>query len=95
MHQNFQHNDCKKNFRRTPSYSNSMKVYSTILQGHEATKENAKEWAQGFGFSQDETEDFGYKFCHYIETVNGIDIHYNYGADYYFFSDNSEPVSTN
>ena len=26
----------------------------------------------------------------YIDTVNGIDVYYNFGADYYFFCDNEE-----
>lgn len=65
-----------------------MLVYSTILQGSEATEKNALNFAQGYDFSEDETENFNYNSSYFVDTVNGIDIHYNYKADYYFFSEN-------
>ncbi|AGO47665.1 hypothetical protein Phi4:1_gp128 [Cellulophaga phage phi4:1] len=64
-----------------------MLSYSTILQGHTTTEEAAKEWAQGFDFSQDEVEENSYSHSRYIDTINNIEIHYCYGADYYFFCD--------
>jgi hypothetical protein len=63
-----------------------MVTYSTILQGSEATEENARNFAQGFDFSECETEEFNYNSSNYIDTVSGIDIYYNWKANYYFFS---------
>ena len=62
-----------------------MKSYSTILQ--EVTEQEAREWAQGFDFSQDELSTCPVKRYNYVDTVNGISIYYDYAADYYFFSD--------
>lgn len=69
-----------------------MKTYNTILQGHEATEENARNFAQGFDFSQDEMENTNTSihYDNYIDTINGIEIYYNRTADYYFFADAEE-----
>jgi hypothetical protein len=69
-----------------------MITFSTILQGHEATEENAVNFALGFDFSEDETEENPVKFndYKYIDTLNGIDIYYCFGADYYFFGPEEE-----
>ena len=64
-----------------------MKVYSVILQGSEATEQNAINFAQGFDFSESEVEEYNTRDKTYIDTINGIDIYYQYGADYYFFTD--------
>jgi len=63
-----------------------MKTFSTILQGSEATEENAYNFAQGYDFSEDETEEATIFNTSYIDTISGIMIYYNYVADYYFFS---------
>ena len=63
-----------------------MVTYSIILQGSEATEENALNFAQGFDFSECEEEEFNFNNSRYINSVNGIDIYYNYAADYYFFT---------
>ena len=71
-----------------------MKTYSTILQGNESTEENAREFAQGFDFSEDDTEEYNIDSrSDFIDTVNGIDIYYNMGADYYFFAESDEDES--
>ena len=66
-----------------------MTTYSTILQGSEAIESFALEFAQGYDFSQDETEEYNYSIHYdtYINTIMGIDIYYNMTADYYFFAD--------
>lgn len=63
-----------------------MITFSTILQGHEATEENAINFAQSFDFSDDQTEDIHLFNTSYFDTVNGVKIYYNYAADYYFFT---------
>lgn len=67
-----------------------MVTYSTILQGSEATEENARNFAQHFDFSEDETEEAATMHKTYIDTVNGVEIYYQYGADYYFFAPENE-----
>jgi len=64
-----------------------MGTYSVILQGSDATEENARNFALGFDFSQSELQECSSKDSTYIDTLNGIDIYYHYGADYYFFKD--------
>ena len=64
-----------------------MNTFRTILQGSDATKKNAYDFARGFDFSEEESGgyDKDFRSC-YIDTVNGIEIYYNMGADYYFFA---------
>lgn len=66
-----------------------MLVYSTILEGSEAIEENAIAFAQGFDFSEDETEEFNTINKRYIETVNEVAVYYEFIADYYFFAPNN------
>jgi len=64
-----------------------MKTYSTILQGSEATEDNAISFAQSYDFSEDEETYFFPIRFNYIDTINSIEIYYDYGADYYFFAE--------
>ena len=66
-----------------------MKIYSHILQGHEATKQNALDHAIGFDFGSCETEILRPNFQNldFVDRANGIDIFYDIAADYYFFAD--------
>lgn len=68
-----------------------MLTYSTILQGSEATEMNAINFALGFDFSEDETEETPVNFndYHFIDKMDGIKIFYNWVADYYFFAPES------
>jgi hypothetical protein len=65
-----------------------MRTYSTILQGSEAVESLALDFARGYDFSEDETEDYNKTFYHdqYVDTIQGIEVYYNRTADYYFFS---------
>ena len=63
-----------------------MKIYNHILQGHEATLENAIDHALHFDFSQCETEKRDkYEHSTLTESIGGVDIYYDYAADYYYF----------
>jgi len=65
-----------------------MKIYDIILQGSEATEQNAIDLCNGLDWSEVEVyEDRMYEYSSYFDTVNGIDIYYDYGADYYYFVD--------
>ena len=67
------------------------KAYDLILQGNEATLENAQAMAQcGAALSESEITEQEIKCARYEESINGTDIYYDYGADYYFFSPGEE-----
>ena len=72
-----------------------MKTYDHILQGEEATEENAILHAQGLDWQEIECKeenpcpDWHYDHCN---TVNGIDIYYNRKANYYFFAPNDKKL---
>lgn len=66
-----------------------MKTYSFILQGCDATEENAIWFASEYShIIKENTEEYKGNVYHqdYIDTINGIDIYYNIPADYYFFA---------
>lgn len=68
-----------------------MKTYSLILQGHEATYENAKTACHCIDWQSEETETITFEHgFDYVETINGVDIYYHYRADYYFFAPNEK-----
>ena len=45
-------------------------------------------YARGLDFSCIDTQEENIKYATYISTIEGIDIFYDYGADYYFFCPN-------
>lgn len=62
-------------------------TYDTILDGHEAdTEEDALDYARGMVWSEVETTENSIKYARYIDVVNGVEVYYDYGADYYFFA---------
>lgn len=65
-----------------------MKTYDFILEGSEATLENAIKSAQGLDWQEiEKTENNELPFLDYKDTVNGIEIWYVYAGDFYLFSD--------
>lgn len=68
-----------------------MTTYDFILQGSEATEENAKDFAQDLDWNEvSKTENNGLPYLDYIETLNGVDIWYDYKGGYYIFSDEND-----
>ncbi len=64
-----------------------MKLFDVILQSNE-TEEEARDFARGYVWCESEmTEQPMPTHSHYVDTVDGIKIYYDYGADYYFFSE--------
>lgn len=64
--------------------------FDFILQGDEATEENAIKAARGMDWSEIETSpvhDNHTRNSRYIDTLNGVEIRYEFAADYYFFID--------
>ena len=65
-----------------------MKLYNHILQGHEATEENAYDHARGIDWQDvEKTDNPTLPYLQYIDTINGIDIWYVYADGSYLFSD--------
>lgn len=61
-------------------------IYDEILEN--ADEEYALEYANGmcWGEMEGQFENMP-KYSQYVDTVNGVDVYYDYGADYYFFVD--------
>lgn len=65
-----------------------MLYYDLILQGHEATEENARNMALcGAALSESEVIEQYLPHLEYVDTINGVDIWYDFSAGYYCFSD--------
>ena len=64
------------------------KVYDTILQG--VTQEEALDYARGMVWEEIETTKEKIYHSDFIETIEGVGVFYNYMADYYFFTDETE-----
>lgn len=63
-------------------------TYPVILSGTQAICHNdALDWARGYCFGEEEPEELTIHYADHIDTVNGIDVWYDVGADYYFFTD--------
>lgn len=67
-----------------------MNYYDFILQGHEATLENAQDHARGQDWqSMDQTKQL-IPYLQYKDTINGVDIWYQFGTDTFLFTDSQE-----
>ena len=62
------------------------KLYDAILQGYEG-EEFALDYARQLDWGSEEYQMVNDlpTYNQYIDTINGIDVYYDYGADYYFF----------
>ena len=58
-----------------------------ILQGDEATEENARDYARQIDWSECQPEWQSIGHANHIDTIDGIGIYHDYAADYYFFTD--------
>ena len=66
-----------------------MLVYGAILDGYN-TQQGAIDYARGMVWGECEATEQNIKYRDYIDTVDGIGVYYDFGADYYFFTDESE-----
>lgn len=66
------------------------KFFNHILQGHEATPKNAADHARGLDWQEIETENQSFDFLTFEDSINGVDIYYNYGCNSYYFADATE-----
>lgn len=63
-----------------------MLCFETILQNSETTLNSAINFARSFDFSEEELIESDRKFCVLRAEINGIEIYYNYAADFYIFA---------
>jgi hypothetical protein len=63
-------------------------AYDVIYEGYKVTDiSDVKDFVRGFVFSECEISENEIRHAREIEEIEGIVIHYDYGADYYFFTD--------
>lgn len=67
------------------------KVYDTTLEGWH-TQEEALDYARGMVWEEIETTEQELHHSDLIETIGGVGVFYNYMADYYFFTDETEEI---
>lgn len=65
-----------------------MRKYDTILEN--STEQEALDYAQGMVWGEVESSECNIKYKNYIDTIDGVGVYYDFGADYYFFTDESE-----
>ena len=65
-----------------------MIIFDGILEGWEVDNEQGVlDYARGMVWSEIETNEQEISHKRYIGTVDGIGVYYDYGADYYLFTD--------
>ena len=65
-----------------------MAIYNTfdaIIDGGYHDEKYALDYARGMVWSECETGEVYISNARFIETVNDVDVYYDFGADYYFF----------
>ena len=65
-------------------------TFDAIIDGHEG-EEAALEYARGMVWLECETSESSIAYGRHIDTVDGVGVYYDYGADYYFFTDELDP----
>lgn len=63
------------------------KVYDVLLEGNEYDHQQALDWARGFVFMECETSEQEIAHATGVGIVGGIGVYYCFGADHYFFTD--------
>ena len=61
-------------------------TYDAILDGWH-TPQDAIEYAKGMVWSEVETREQNIAYGGHIADVDGVGVYYDYGADYFFFTD--------
>jgi hypothetical protein len=64
-------------------------AYDAILQNGE-TEQDAIDYARGMAWNEIECTESSIAYGRYIDTVDSIEVYYDFGADYYFFCPSSE-----
>lgn len=64
----------------------TFKTFDAILQNGES-EADALDYARGMVWSECESSEQTIAYANHIDTIDGIGVYYDYGADYYFFTD--------
>jgi len=71
-----------------------MKVFDCIFNAmsneQEHCIEEAMDYARGMVWSEVETTEQTIKYTEHVGEHEGVDVYYDYGADYFFFVDSEE-----
>ena len=70
-----------------------MKFFDYILQGSDATEENALNAARSLNWPEIETSEENYPHLNYVDSANGVGVYYNMGSDDYYFTDETEDAA--
>ena len=62
-----------------------MLVFHAILEN--ATEEDALQYVRGMAWGEVESSEQDIAYKRHIEDIDGVGVWYDYGADYYFFTD--------
>jgi hypothetical protein len=65
------------------------RVYDATLEGWH-TEEEALDYARGIVWCEVETTKQEIPRSNLIETIDGVGVFFNYGSDYYFFTDETK-----
>jgi hypothetical protein len=65
-------------------------TYDAILDGCDNTEQDAIDYAKELPQWNLETSEDSIAYANYIDTIDGIGVYYDCGADYYFFTDETE-----
>ena len=72
-----------------------MLTFDAILDGSFNNDNDAKEYARGIVWSEVGTREQYIKYCVHVDTIHGVGIYRDYGADYYFFTDETRGEQCN
>lgn len=73
---------------------NEFTTFQFILDGDGWTEDDARDCALGMAWMEIETSRQTIHYHRHIGTWNGVDVYYDYGADYFFFCPAEAPVVT-
>jgi hypothetical protein len=62
-------------------------TYNAILDGCNYTEEDAIDYARGVVWCELDTTEDSIAYANHIDTIDGVGVYYDFGADYYFFTD--------
>ena len=65
------------------------KTFDAILQNAE-NEQDAINYARGMVWSECEISDQNIAYARHVDTIDGVGVFYDYGADYYFFTDETD-----
>lgn len=61
--------------------------YDYIMPGYLGDLNTAKETCLGLDWMEIEKTENSYPYLNYMDTVNGVEIYYNYGSDDFYFAE--------